>query len=80
LRCGCRWATSPTFGRKFAAISAIGRPARSAAGHSQSMVPSVGHVLWSDPMKVKRIYNGVIVFGEDLMELSADPKTPGLFL
>jgi hypothetical protein len=31
-------------------------------------------------MKVKRIYNGVIVFGEDLMELSADPKTPGLFL
>jgi hypothetical protein len=25
-------------------------------------------------------YDGVIVFGEDLMELSADPRTPGVFL
>ncbi len=54
LRCGCRWATSSTFGRKFAAIIAMGRPARSAAGHSQSTVPSVGHLLCSGPMKVKR--------------------------
>jgi hypothetical protein len=30
--------------------------------------------------EMARIYNGVIVFGEDLMELSADPKTPVVFL
>jgi ribonuclease Z len=30
--------------------------------------------------EMARIYNGVIVFGEDLMELSADPKRPGVFL
>ena len=30
--------------------------------------------------EMARIYDGVIVFGEDLMELSADPKTPGVFL
>ena len=27
-----------------------------------------------------KVYGGVIAFGEDLMELSADPKTPGIFL
>ena len=32
----------------------MGRPARSAAGHSQSTVPSVGHLLCSGSMKVKR--------------------------
>ncbi len=26
--------------------NAMGRPARSAAGHSQSTVPSVSHALW----------------------------------
>ena len=30
--------------------------------------------------EMARIYDGVIVFGEDLMELSADPRTPGVFL
>src|SRR5204863_8709016 len=46
-RAGHARPTSATFGRKFAAIIAIGRPARSAAGHSQSTVPSVGHLLCS---------------------------------
>jgi ribonuclease Z len=27
-----------------------------------------------------RVYDGVIVFGEDLMQLSADPEKPGVFL
>ena len=30
--------------------------------------------------EMARVYDGVIVFGEDLMELSADPKAPGIFL
>lgn len=30
--------------------------------------------------EMARIYGGVIVFGEDLMELSADPEAPGDFL
>jgi ribonuclease Z len=30
--------------------------------------------------EMARVYTGVLVFGEDLMELSADPKTPGIFL
>ena len=32
----------------------MGSPARSAAGHSQSIVPSVGHVFWCGCMKTKR--------------------------
>ena len=30
--------------------------------------------------EMARVYDGVIVLGEDLMELSADPKKPGVFL
>ena len=39
---GWRSATCPTTGRKVGGSSATGRPACSAAGQSQSMVPSVG--------------------------------------
>ena len=42
---GCSEATSPTTGRKPPASSATGMPARSAAGQSQSIVPSVGQVF-----------------------------------
>src|SRR5438445_7075365 len=51
---GCCSATCATFGRKLAASSATGMPARSAAGHTQSMVPSVGHVFWCGCKNVKR--------------------------
>src|SRR5262252_5405127 len=51
---GYRSATSPTFDKKFAASSATGRPARSAAGQSQSIVPSVGHDFMCSCKNVKR--------------------------
>jgi len=52
LEVGCRWRPR-RLRQKVRRISAMaGR--RSAAGHSQSTMPLVGHLLCSGPMKVKR--------------------------
>ena len=57
----------------------IGSCKRGHASHiyNQFDLPGVRERVIAEMAKV---YRGVIVFGEDLMELSADPKAPGIFL
>ena len=45
--------------------------------YNQFDVPGVRERVIAE---MARVYDGVIVLGEDLMELSADPKKPGVFL
>ena len=62
-----------------ARTAAAARARRLVATHiyNQFDVPGVREKVIAD---MARVYDGTIVLGEDLMELSPQPETPGVFL
>jgi ribonuclease Z len=62
-----------------ARTAAASRARRLVASHiyNQFDLPGVRERMIGE---MTRIYDGVIVFGEDLMELSAEPERPGIFM
>ena len=71
------WAPAAIWRRRAAAAAAGARRLVATHIYDQFDQPGVREKVIAE---MSRVYDGVIVIGEDLMELSADPKKPGVFL